>query len=39
MRKETRKRILELLYYLSWGFGFIAAGFLIYGIIKALGWI
>jgi len=30
------KKILEILYYIAWIVGLVAAGFLIYGIIKAL---
>jgi hypothetical protein len=33
------KRLIEVFYYLSWILGLIAAGFLIYGIIRTLGWI
>ena len=30
------KKILRTLYYIAWAVGFIAAGILIYGIIKTL---
>jgi len=31
-----KKNNLKILYYIAWGIGLIAAGFLIYGIIKSL---
>jgi len=31
-----KKNVLRTLYYIAWIVGFIAAGILIYGIIKAL---
>ena len=31
-----KKKTLKILYYLAWIIGLIAAGFLIYGIVKAL---
>ncbi len=31
-----KKKILRILYYIAWLIGIIAAGFLVYGIIKSL---
>jgi len=33
---RTKKRVMYFMYYFAWTLGFIAIGFLVYGIVKEL---